>query len=237
MDNQNLFQRIEKKYLLTPQTWRRLMHRLSETMIQDKYGLHTISSVYFDTGDFDIIRASVEKPLFKEKMRLRWYGIPKPQDDIFLELKRKYKGVVYKRRIAVRYSQAEQLLDCDDTLLQQGQIAREMDWFIRRYRPQPKLLISYDREALVGREDENLRVTFDQNIRWRNSDWDLSRGSFGAPLLPQEYVLMEIKACGSLPLWLASLLAQEHVYPSSFSKYGTWYQQVYLQKGWMHNVG
>ena len=237
MDNNTVFQRIEKKYLLTPKAYRRLTQKLDEYMVQDQYGLHTITSVYFDTDDYELIRTSVQKPLFKEKMRLRWYGVPKPDDDLFLELKRKYRGVVYKRRIAVSYPQAEQILRCDDSLMQDGQIAREMDWFIRRYSPAPKLLLAYDREAYQGREDDALRVTFDHNIRWRSHNFALSQGSWGTQLLGEDRVLMEIKAFGSLPIWLASLLAEEHIYPSSFSKYGTWYQQVFLQKGLTQRVG
>ena len=237
MDTKTVFQRIEKKYLLTPQACARLTQQLDGHMARDVYGLHTITSVYFDTDTFDIIRTSVQKPPFKEKLRLRWYGEPKPQDDLFLELKRKYNGVVYKRRIAIRYPQAERLLRGGGVQMAQGQIAREMDWFIRRYRPAPKLLLAYDREALAGCADESLRITFDRNIRWRDAGWALAMGSDGVPLLPREYVLMEIKAYGSLPLWLTALLAEERLYPSSFSKYGTWYQQVFLQKGWMQNVG
>lgn len=237
MENKNVFQRIEKKYLLTPQAGRRLIQKLNEYMVQDIYGLHTITSVYFDTEDFALIRNSVQKPLFKEKLRLRWYGVPTPKDNLFLELKRKYNGVVYKRRIAVEYAQAERILKCDATPLKQGQIAQEMDWFVRRYRPTPKLLLAYEREAMAGRDDESLRITFDYNIRWRRDDWDLSKGSYGTPLLKQDAVLMEIKAFGSLPIWLTSMLAEERIYPSSFSKYGTWYTQEILQEGMMLHVG
>lgn len=237
MEYNTIFHRFEKKYLLSPWAYRRLQRLLADEMVMDEYGLHTITSVYFDTETFDIIRTSVQQPPFKEKLRLRWYGVPKPQDPVFLELKRKYRGLVYKRRISVDPFSAKRLLSTELPILDQSQVAREVDWFIRRYSPAPKLLLAYDREAMEGKRDAGLRITFDHNIRWRDYDLDLSHGSYGAPLLSQEMVLMEIKAPQNLPVWLSGLLAAEKIYPSSFSKYGSWYQQVYLQKGSHEYVG
>ena len=237
MENKMIFHRFEKKYLLSPWAYRRLQHLLADDMVQDGYGLHTITSVYFDTDAYDIIRTSVQKPLFKEKLRLRWYGVPRPQDPVFLELKRKYHGKVYKRRIPIDPFSAKRLLYTEHPLLTQNQIAKEVDWFIRRYRPVPKLLLAYDREAFESRHDEGLRITFDHNIRWRDQDLDLLNGSYGTPLLNEDMVLMEIKAPQNLPKWLTDLLASEKIYPSSFSKYGTWYERVHLQKGKIQYVG
>jgi len=117
------------------------------------------------------------------------------------------------------------------------QIAKEVDWFIKRYHPVPKLLLAYDREALKSPREAGLRITFDRNIRWRDKDFQMSRGSHGTPLMPDDTVLMEIKAYGNLPIWLANLLAAEKIYPSSFSKYGAWYETVYLRKGMNQDVG
>ena len=230
MDTQCTFHRFEKKYSLAPRAYRRLRRLMADRMTEDEYGLHTITSVYFDTDAYEIIRSSVQKPLFKEKLRLRWYGNPKPGDPVFLELKRKYRGLVYKRRIPVQTGVANSLLHTDMPLLSQTQIAREVDWFIRRYRPVPKLLLAYDREALQAKDDAGLRITFDHNIRWRSEDFSPSHGSYGLPLLREDTVLMEIKAYQSLPIWLTDLLASERMYPSSFSKYGTWYEQIHLQE-------
>jgi hypothetical protein len=237
MENQCTFHRFEKKYMLSPWAYRHLRRLLSDEMTEDQYALHTITSVYFDTDDYDIIRASVQQPLFKEKLRLRWYGIPKPQEPVFLELKRKYRGMVYKRRVPVLRTAADQLLHADSPTLAEGQVCREVDWFIRRYRPMPKILLAYDREALQSKRDPELRLTFDHNIRWRSDDFSASSGSYGASLLPEEKVLMEIKSVRNLPIWLTDMLAQEKIYPSSFSKYGSWYEQIYLQKGNYQHVG
>jgi hypothetical protein len=237
MDAQCTFYRFEKKYLLSRFACRRMQNLLVGRMVQDAYGLHTISSVYFDTDAFELIHTSVQQPVFKEKLRLRWYGEPGDQSPVFWELKRKYRGKVYKRRIPAQPGDTCRELRPGGRLQDQCQIAREVDWFVRRYRPAPKLLLAYDREAYMSPEDEGLRVTFDYNIRWRETDFALSSGSYGTPLFDDDSVLMEIKACGNIPKWLSDLLASERIYPSSFSKYGAWYEQVYLQKGSKHHVG
>lgn len=237
MDAQYTFQRFEKKYLLTPLKYRRLQRTLKDRMAEDEYGRYTIVSVYFDTDAFDIIRTSVQQPIFKEKLRLRWYGEGGDDAAMFWELKRKYRGRVYKRRIPAQPCGVSRLLRPDEERFCQGQIAREVEWFVRRYRPVPKLLLAYDREAFQSPGDRELRVTFDHRIRWRDRDFGFSHGSGGTPLLEGGTVLMEIKACGNLPIWLTELLAAEKLYPSSFSKYGTWYETVHLRKGTSQHAG
>ena len=133
-----IFHRFEKKYLLDYRDYRRLQRLLSEEMAEDAYGLHTITSVYFDTDAFDIIRASVQQPLFKEKLRLRWYGIPKPEEPVFLELKRKYRGMVYKRRVPVIPRGAAACCGTGSRCWSRARSAKEVDWFIRRYHPTPQ---------------------------------------------------------------------------------------------------
>ena len=223
--------------MLSQFTYRRLLSLLGDEMEADEFGLHTISSVYFDTDAYDIIRTSVQKPVFKEKLRLRWYGDPGPQDTVFLEIKRKYHGRVYKRRVPIRTARANRLLHDDALHMRAGQIGKEVNWFMQRYRPAPKLLLAYDREALTGKHDEGLRITFDHNIRWRDTDLELTHGSYGTPLFQDDTVLMEIKAFANIPMWLSNLLAAERIYPTSFSKYGTWYQQFHLRKGKNQYVG
>ncbi len=237
MESITTFHRFEKKYLLTPRAYGRLRQKLAPETAEDAYGRYTIASVYFDTDAFDIIRSSVQESVFKEKLRLRWYGDTAPVDSLFVELKRKYRGMVYKRRVPIDADGAARLLRADPLPHAQGQIYKEVEWFIARNRPVPKLLLAYDREALHGRRDETLRITFDHNIRWREADGAVLSGCRGTPLLPEDRVLMEIKAAQTLPKWLADLLAAEKIYPSSFSKYGAWYQQIYLGKGRTQHVG
>lgn len=225
-----VFERYEKKYRLPEETYLQLIERLREYMQADQYGKHTICSLYFDAKDYLLIRRSIEKPDYKEKLRLRSYGIPSPDTNVYLELKKKLKGVTYKRRIAMTYLEAQQYLICGEQPPHSSQIMDEIHWFRRQYRPVPKVLLFYERIALFGKEDSNLRITFDTDIRYRTDDFDLSSGDEGTPLLHPGERLMEIKASGALPLWLCRMLSELKIYPTSFSKYGTVYRKL-LKEG------
>ena len=222
---QQSFERIEKKYILTQAQYRALLDGMNTYMKTDAYGQYTICNVYYDTPHFDLIRASLEKPVYKEKLRLRSYGTPQNESKVFAEIKKKFDGVVYKRRAVLPCAEAVNYLAGGACPLPQDQICREIDWLLNFYRPEPKVFIAYDRTALAGIECEDLRVTFDTGLRWRDWVVDLRSGDFGKPLMPPEQILMEIKIPGTAPLWLSRLLSENGVFPASFSKYGTCYKQ------------
>lgn len=219
------FKRYEKKYLLNREQYERLQERLQPYIQLDQYGLHTICNIYYDTDQFDLIRTSIEKPPYKEKLRLRSYGIPQEGGKVFLEIKKKWKGVVYKRRISMTLEEAKAYLEEGKSLPADGQIEREIDYFVKFYNPKPKMYIAYDREAYFGKEDNALRITFDRNIRSREEDLQLEMGDAGKLLLDKEFRLMEIKVSGAFPMWLARILSELEIYPTSFSKYGNIYKQ------------
>lgn len=220
------FQRVEKKYLLNKEKYMQLKKRLSFYMHQDEYGKHTISNIYFDTEDNELIRRSIEKPVYKEKFRVRSYGVPKKDSTVFLEIKKKYKGVVYKRRIAMTLQEAKNYLEKGIVPEERGQIFKEIDYMLHYYKGiGPKLYLAYDRRAWIGNEDENLRITFDTNIRSRRSDMLLEHGDYGSKLLRDDMYLMEIKVPGAFPLWLSEVLNELEIYPVSFSKYGNIYKK------------
>lgn len=220
----NVFKRYELKYRLSALQHQRLMKILAHHAEPDSYGVHTISNIYYDTDRFDLIRQSIEKPLYKEKLRLRSYGIPGASDGVFLELKKKYDGVVYKRRIQLPHSEAVRYLDTGIAPQGAGQILHEIDWFVKRYRPQPKVVIACERLAMTAPEDPGLRITFDTGIRYRETLLDLSKGHWGQPLLASGEVLMELKVEGAMPLWLSQTLSDLEIYPTSYSKYGQCYK-------------
>ena len=222
------FERVEKKYLLTPAQLDALAPLLHRYMQIDQYGRHTICNVYYDTPDYRLIRTSLQKPVYKEKLRLRSYGVPGPGDTVFVELKKKYRGVVYKRRTALELTAAERWL-VGDGPAPEGQIAREIDYFQSLYRTGPAVFLAYDRVAMFGRQDPELRLTLDENIRWRTDALALSAGDRGSPLSVQGLYLMEVKLPGVMPLWLAHGLAQAGAAPVSFSKYGCCYRE-FLQE-------
>lgn len=197
----------------------------------DKYGITSICNIYFDTDNSELIRTSIEKPLYKEKLRLRSYGTPNSDESkVFLEIKKKFDGVVYKRRAAMTFRESEDYLNNGIKPSENAQIINEMDYIICHYNLKPKLFLAYDRIAYNGIEDEELRITFDKNIRSRENDLSLKSGSYGTNLLDKNIYLMEIKANGGMPLWLADLLSELEIYPMSFSKYGNIYKKSLMNR-------
>lgn len=222
---QMTFKRCEKKYLLNDNQYKELVKRTGGRLIPDAYGTSTICNIYFDTPDFLLIRTSLDKPVYKEKLRLRSYGTPKKDGPVFLELKKKYKGIVYKRRESMVLSEAEGYLLRHEAPGVESQILREIDWFLQYYKDiKPAMYIAYDRIAAYDVLEPELRVTFDWNIRFRNQELDLRKGTWGQQILEEGQQLMEIKIPGAMPVWLSRLLDQLHIYPVSFSKYGKAYQ-------------
>ena len=211
-----VFQRYELKYLLSAAQCEAVLKKAGDRLSADRYGKTTVLSLYYDTDDFRLIRRSLEKPQYKEKLRLRSYGLAGPGSTVFLELKKKCSGVVFKRRIETTPEAVGK------NAVGQGQIAKEISWFLSFYgNPVPKMLLLYDRTAYLGEGD--LRVTFDRNIRYRTERLTLSDGLDGIPVLPGGDVLMEIKTGTAIPLWLTKILNEEKIYKTSFSKYGEAY--------------
>ena len=222
---QQVFRRIEKKYMLTRPQREALLQAFQGHMQRDAFGRHTICNLYLDTDDFELTRRSIEKPVYKEKLRLRAYGVPGPEDTVFLELKKKYKGVVYKRRMELTCRQAMDYLLRGTRPDADSQIAHELDYALRLYAPRPQVYLCYDREAYFCPDNPDLRITLDENIRFRTQQVDLMRGAWGTPTLPDGTTLMEIKIPGAMPLWLADALDAQRIFPCSYSKVGTVYEQ------------
>ncbi len=225
-----IFQRFEKKYLLNEEQYEALQFRMKDYMMADNYGLHTICNVYYDTNNYELIRTSIEKPPYKEKLRIRSYGIPKENDKTFIEVKKKYDGIVYKRRIQLSLKDARNYLEHGIKPEKDSQILREIDYFMNFYCPVKQMYIAYDRIAMFGLEDDSIRITFDRNIRSREYDLDLGNGDYGELLLDKGSILMEVKVAGAYPLWMVDILSGLKIYPTSFSKYGTIYKQKLQEK-------
>lgn len=226
------FERKEVKFFLTPQQREALTPALLEHLAVDEYGQHTISNLFFDTDTYEITRTSIEKPIYKEKLRVRAYGTPDPESGtVFIELKKKFRGIVYKRRIVLTVPEAKAFLQDGITPTSTDhQITREIAHFMELYHPVPKVFLCYDRIAMFGREDPNLRITMDQNLLWRETDLDLCAGAYGTPILPPELTVMEIKIPGVMPLWLSHALSANKIYRTSFSKIGACYKQFILSE-------
>lgn len=222
------FKRYEIKYQLTEDQCARLMQAMEPYMTPDEWGPSTVCNVYYDTPTNLLIRRSLDKPIYKEKVRIRTYGKLKPGKPVFLELKKKSEGVVYKRRATMDSVRAAQFLHGEGD--PQNQIERELDFSIKRYGSLvPAAYIAYDREAFYANDDHEFRMTFDRRVRYRTQDMDLSMGDEGTQILPDGKVLLEVKCVGAMPLWLVRFLSKERIYKTSFSKYGTAYQQMVTQ--------
>jgi SPX domain protein involved in polyphosphate accumulation len=226
MGDQMVFKRYEMKYLLTKEQRDYIQQEMSAHMIPDIHGKNTLLSLYLDTPDFLLIRRSIDKPVYKEKLRMRSYGMAKNDTEVFLELKKKYDGVVYKRREAMTLLELERYLKTG-TLPRNTQIMRELDFAMKRYRGiAPAVLLSYEREAFYDKDNHEFRMTFDENILWRTDELALNRGIYGAPVLAPNQVLLEIKTADAVPLWLVQLMSQMQIRGTSFSKYASAYRSI-----------
>lgn len=223
---QEVFKRYETKYLLTEEQYSSLMLVLNGVMDMDGYGRHTICNIYLDTPEYELIRTSIEKPVYKEKVRLRCYGAKaRGNSPVFVEIKKKYDSVVYKRRMEMTLEHARKYLYYGIEPECKGQIFREVDYTVKRYGLRPMAYISYEREAYVCPMDPELRVTFDRKILGRLGELDLRVEPYGKCILPREIILMELKIPGAMPAWLGRILAERGIFPVSYSKYGTFYQK------------
>ena len=223
---QAVFKRKEIKYLLTSAQLEAFRTAMEQHMEPDAFPHSSISNLYYDTPDFRMVRRSLEKPLYKEKLRLRSYGTAEDSSQAFLEIKKKALGVVYKRRESLPYSQAVAYLD-GGIPGGEGQIFRELDWILFAYGDlSPAMFVSYERDSFRGLEDPGLRLTLDRDILWRIRGLDLRLGAWGEPLLKEDETLMEIKISNAMPLWLSAALSDMGIFPLSYSKYGRAYQQM-----------
>ena len=220
-----VMKRFELKYLLSPQQKDYLCPALEGRMQVDAFGLSSIASLYYDTPDYRLIRASLEKPAFKEKLRLRSYGLATEGSPVYLELKRKHDGVVYKRRVQTTVPQANAFVAGAGEIGPEGQIQRELTYFRDFYRTLvPACLIIYDRTAYFE-PDGDLRLTIDDRPRYRTERLDLTESMEGLPLLEDGWSILEVKVQRAMPLWLSSILSAGGIYKSSFSKYGEAYRR------------
>ena len=225
MNYKSVFKRYEQKYLVTPSQLSAVLAAVSPYMSIDGYGRSTILNIYYDTPSYLLIRRSIDHPVFKEKLRLRSYSTSSGQ--AFVELKRKCDHVVYKRRLATTEREATLWLAGERPAPENTQISREIDYFLSIYPGlAPRLFLSYEREAYYMRDGTDLRLTVDYNVTAREYDLTFSAGIHGTPLLPEGVTLMEIKASGGIPLWLAHALSRAGIYKTTFSKYGTAYKTI-----------
>lgn len=224
---QTVFERYEFKYLLTQEQKETVLRAMEQYMTPDQYGRTTIRNIYFDTDNYLLVRRSIDKPAYKEKLRIRSYSRAASDSTVFVELKKKYQSIVYKRRISLPEEEAMEWVCGKRHCRKHTQISEEVDYFIDHYKTlHPTVFLSYEREAFYSNDSSDLRVTFDDMILSRQEDLSLRSEAYGTPLLPDGKVLMELKCSGGIPMWMTHILSQEHIYKTTFSKYGTAYCKI-----------
>lgn len=224
---QMTFKRYELKYMLSLAQKKKIENAMAPYMSLDTYGRTTIRNIYYDTDTYLLIRRSIAKPVYKEKLRLRSYSQAVENAPVFVELKKKFDSVVYKRRLVMPQQDAMNWIARKSHDGPDSQIAREIDYFIDYYETlRPAVFLSYEREAYYAQDGSDFRVTFDDNILCRQDNLSLSADTWGVPLLPEGKVLMELKTSGGIPLWMTQALSREQIYKTSFSKYGTAYETL-----------
>ena len=235
-----MFNRVEKKYLISSKQMERVLKEVQKNMKKDKYFKSGVLNIYFDTDNYDLIIKSIENPDFKEKLRARSY---EGYDKVFLEIKTKMKHSEYrlgnKRRFLITHKDFRKLLAGEKTAKELAfelietendvQIAKEVDYLISYFDLKPKILVYYNRESYV---DENGgRITFDKDLRYRDKDLTFIKKASDKKFFKNgKEVIMEVKAHGVMPLWLVQLLSKEKVYPMRFSKIGKIYEQIRKEK-------
>ncbi len=240
----NHFKRFEKKYIVSNIQYELLMHFIKGRMEEDQRTGYTISNLYYDTDNYDLIRASIEKPVYKEKIRIRTYDSPGINTSAYIELKKKVEGIVYKRRFKTDMLTALAFLGgglCPVAKPVEEHTVKEIMYFLSNNKVSPKALITYERKALHGIEDPDFRMTFDSHLAYTNMDEDWTDKIIEKPVIEPEKMVMEIKTTSSIPIWLSKILSDLSIYPTSFSKYGVAYKtyvasQMFLTKNDIYSM-
>lgn len=229
---QKIFKRVEKKYILTKEEYKKLIFNISNQLEENEYPKSKILNLYYDTPNYDLAIKSIQKPEFKEKLRLRSYNIPDSENEVFFELKRKCKGIVSKRRIAIKYKDFENYTKTGILEnIESKQIFDEIEYTINKYNLAPKMMVAYDRDSYYLKENKDIRITFDFNLRSRTDNLNLKMGDAGTKFFNEDMCIMEIKSCIGLPIWFVRILNDLKIYPTSFSKYGEIYKKTICKKG------
>ena len=223
MENINVFKRYETKYVLSPEQKSAILGEIKKRCRPDPHGDSTVRNIYFDTENYLLIRNSIEKPVYKEKFRIRAYKTADDDTEVFAEIKKKYRSVVYKRRVSVSWKRAKEFIE-NGTPLSDSQIGREIEYFFKLFGTlRPVMFISYDRVAFYEGE---FKITFDENIRYRECDLSLGKEPDGKRILTDGFTVMELKTPEVIPLWMIRLLSENRIYKTSFSKYGEAYKSM-----------
>ena len=231
------FKRIETKYIVSKDKLDKLIQDLKEYLVEDDYPISTISNIYFDTEDFDVLLDDDFGAKRKEKVRMRTYlSHPKADSQVFLEIKtkdqegigRKYRLLSTPSSIISFITKGHLDVSITDTVVIETVKKLQRDY---RFAIKPRMYIYYDRyslkekKSIEGYDYNKIRITIDQNLIYRDENVSLFAGNHGAPLLDDSTVIMEIKAPGNKPQWLQDILDKYGLMEHKFSKYSCAYHK------------
>ena len=225
------FRRREKKFLLDQTQYQHFLEQTSPFLKRAEYFESVIQSVYYDTQTDALIRRSIERPLYKEKLRVRKYLGTENDPLVYIELKKKFEGIGYKRRALADWNELNEkgLSGCSYSC---EQIGKEIRQFAKVYPDlHPRMRIKTTRHSYVDKEDPDIRITFDFNVTYSDEDLNILEFNEGKELLPDGTVILEVKVPENLPLRYTKILTGEKIYRRPFSKYGTAYLKELGMKG------
>lgn len=226
-----VFNRREIKYIINEDQYKLMIDLLDEYMQKDNNAndneYYTVYNIYLDTINDDLISKSLLSPSYKEKVRLRSYYPFEDETSIFFEIKKKYNGIGNKRRSKMSYKDALNLINnkglSENNNDYNKQVIKELEFICKTYDLKEKCEIFYDRSAYFGKDNDDLRITFDKNIV------SIREGET-FELLDSNKLILEIKTTLAMPLWLTSFLSKNNIQKTSFSKYGTEYTEYLKRK-------
>lgn len=222
------FYRRELKYLISHTTYEALLEALTPYMKADSFGTdgkYAISSLYFDTPHHSIYWETANQLPIRQKLRLRTYERSEPGGAAFFEIKQKVNNWVHKRRTMLTLAEGYRFVDLwshsepQQIASSNEQVAREIWQFQHQYQLKPKVIVRYERHALECLNDPELRITFDRQLTCRSDSLLLEADEAEKHFVNPDFVIMEVKAGRSIPLWLSRMLADFGCQRSALSKY------------------
>ena len=226
------FSRYEFKFPVKYDDMDRMLDDLAPYVGQDEHtdenGYYTISSIYLDNDTWQCFYETINRDKYRQKVRLRVYGSVDNNSICFFELKAKFKGLVGKRRVKMRLGDAMTFIkecnaghdpDINTFECSNRQILKELKHIILTKSLKPTVVVSYERLALFSKDDPDLRITFDVNIRTRDTELDLTKGTGGDYVTSEDTAILEVKTSKNIPYWLVGILKKYNYKDQTFSKY------------------
>ena len=225
------FRRVEKKYIINKKQYELILKGIKNEMDLDPHGKSTICNLYLDDDNYSLIKNSLQKPVYKDKVRIRSYNLADLESDVYVEVKKKYDGIVSKRRIKAKLKDVYSYLNKEKSIPHKNsQVGKELDYYFKYYNLHPTAYITYDREAYYARNDKGFRITFDTNIQARDYDLGLDKGIYGNKIFDKDKILMEVKTLGGIPIWFVKMMSEYEIRQGHFSKYGATYLKIIKEK-------